>query len=91
MDFGPVLYEALTKELKSNGHRLIDHQTLINSLREAAKGGDKQDRVRAVQALRYASRRREGLVIWSLDHSLIDRKNVFEWTRSKISPYFQVV
>jgi hypothetical protein len=90
VDFGPVLYQAETALLTADGHQIVEHEALLLALREAARNGQKEERARAVQAQRYALRRREGLVSWDLDFSRVERKELFEWTRQRVEKYFRV-
>jgi hypothetical protein len=68
---------------------LVEHEDLIQRLRDEACHEDKAARLRAVRALQYAKRRREGLVEWKFDISGIERKNVIEWTRQHIQGFFE--
>jgi hypothetical protein len=80
---------ALRPELVGDGHAVVEHQALLASLRSTAASADKADRVRALQAQRYATRRREGLIDWSFDHTAVGRKDLIVWTFSRIQKYFR--
>ena len=41
-----------------------------------------------VQALRYATKRKEGLVDWSFDITRVARKDLISWAESRVQPYF---
>jgi len=87
-DLGDATYRLKTGKLKNDGHSLIEHDALIEELRHMVKNKDKADRIRALQAVRYATRRREGLVDWNFDISDIDRKDLITWAMSKVRDYF---
>jgi hypothetical protein len=46
------------------------------------------ERVRAAQALKYATIRREGLVNWTFDIARVPRKDHLTWTEARVQPYF---
>jgi hypothetical protein len=75
-DFGPMLYRALQRQIGQDGHAIVSHRDLLQQLHEAAASTAKEDRARALQAQRYAKRRREGLVVWSFLLDGIDRKTL---------------
>jgi len=87
-DFGPTLYKLKSDEVISAGHQIVEHQSLLNALRNEAQNGVKAERVRALQAIRYAKRRKEGLVDWEFDISNIDRKKIIAWAKGQINKYF---
>jgi hypothetical protein len=90
-DFGPTLYKALCREVVLNGHTIIEHGALMRDLREAALSSDKGDRLTALQAQRYATRRREGLIDWSFDISRVDRKDLITWAFRQVQKFFQAL
>ena len=88
-DFGPALYQALQPEINGDGHTLVQHSELMSSLREAAIGSKKEERARAIQAQRYARRRKEGVLQWSFDVSGVERKELITWAFRNIQKYFK--
>ncbi len=86
--FGPQLYRLLYTDITSDGHNLMEHQLLVATLTNAARTGDSRTKDLAIRALRYARRRREGLVGWGIDVSGIERKNVITHTYTLIQQYF---
>lgn len=90
-DFGNTDYKLEQAKIADDGHALVEHHALIQSLRKAAREEEKAERLRAVQALRYALRRMEGLVKWSFDISGIARKDLIAWARGKVQGYFSRV
>ncbi len=88
-DFGPALYVVLRPGLAGDGHSIIDNHDLLASLKQSAASTNKADRVRALQAMRYAARRHEGLIDWKFDVSGVDRKDLICWAFSQIQKYFQ--
>lgn len=87
-DFGDVLYQVRRRRLDGDGHLLVEHASVLAELRRAIKNETKEERLRAIQALRYATRRREGLITWKFDHSKIDQKALLAWAQPKVSAYF---
>ena len=87
-DFGDTSYRLERDKLESDHHEIVEHELLIDDLRGVIQWGEKADRLRAVQALRYATKRKEGLVDWSFDISSIARKELFNWARSRVQAYF---
>ncbi|MBC7821966.1 MAG: hypothetical protein IAG10_34195 [Planctomycetaceae bacterium] len=61
---------------------------MMISLRAAARDEDKGERQRALQALRYAKKRLEGLVDWQFDISRIDRKDVMAFAHREVAKFF---
>ena len=87
-DFGDKLYRLLKEKLSEDGHDLVEHDMLLMSLREIAASGNKADKARALQALRYAKKRKEGLICWRFDICSIEAKDIISWAYSKVQPYF---
>ena len=87
-DFGDVLYELKRPAADNAGHKIVEHAVLMNELQQVAKTGVKEARLRALQAVRYARRRAEGLVEWALDHSKVADKDRIKWAATQIAPYF---
>jgi hypothetical protein len=90
-DLGEAEYQLKRLETERDGHLLIEHDALMRMLYEICRTNDKHERVRALQAIRYARARLEGLVNWTFDISGIDRKDVINWVFPKIQPYFSKV
>jgi len=90
-DFGPSLYQALCQDIVLAGHGIIEHCPLIEKLRSAAANGEKLDRRRALQAQRYAMRRREGLIDWNFDTSSLPRKELIGWAFVQVQKFFRTV
>jgi hypothetical protein len=90
-DFGPSLYRALRDVLAEEQHPIIEHAALMTKLREMAQTGEKADRIRALQAQRYAKRRSEGLIDWQFDITRVPRKDVITWAFCQVQRFFQEV
>lgn len=88
-DFGPALYQVLCSEILDAGHAIIEHETLMQNLRNEAQNGEKLDRRRAIQAQRYAIRRQEGLIDWTFDIAQIQRKDLINWTFTQVQKFFR--
>jgi hypothetical protein len=86
--FGDKLYRLLREKLPEDGHDLVEHDILLSSLRQIAATGDKADKTRALRALRYATKRKEGLICWRFDICSIETKDIISWTFSKVQTYF---
>jgi hypothetical protein len=87
-DFGPLLYRALRSKIDEDGHSLVEHTELMASLHLAATSAKKDERARAIQAQRYAKRRKEGLVKWSFNVTGVDRKDLISWAFQSVQKYF---
>ena len=68
---------------------LVEHMELMTQLRRAADANEKEERARAIQALRYAKRRAEGLIEWNFRISGIDRKELITWAYRNVQKYFE--
>jgi len=90
-DFGEVIYRALRDKLATDVHVLVEHTKLISALQDVAKNEIKEERLRAVQALRYATKRKEGVIEWKFDISKVERKDLITWAYARVQPYFQKV
>ena len=90
-DFGEALYRLERSKLDEHEHSLIEHEDLLSSLRETIANEEKEERTRAIQALRYARRRAEGLIDWTFDTSGVDRKALITWAYDRVQPYFRTV
>lgn len=87
-DFGECSYRLRRVEAEADGHAVIEHEILITSLRRTATTGEKGERLKAVQALRYARLRKEGLVDWGFEIAGLERKDVIAWAGRQIQRYF---
>lgn len=87
-DFGDADYRLERELLAQDGHALVEHDTLVAELRRVVREGEKAERLRAAQALRYAGRRKEGLVRWSFDYGSVARKDLIAWAQGKVQVYF---
>lgn len=90
-DFGEVVYQLLRDKLNSDAHLLVEHDALISTLQEVAQHEDKDEKLRAVQALRYAKKRKEGVIEWKFNTSTVQRKDLITWAYGKVQVYFQKV
>ncbi len=90
-DFGPALYLALRSTISQDGHSIVEHSDLIAVLRATAVVSQKADRERALQAIRYATRRKEGLVDWNVDLHGVERKDVILFGFNVVQKYFKRV
>jgi len=87
-DFGPALYLALRPAMTTDGHSLIEHSDLVAALRTSAASSDKAERVKAVQAIRYAQRRKEGLIDWRFNLDGIQKRDYVLFGYNQIQKYF---
>jgi hypothetical protein len=90
-DFGPVLYQALCVEIEAAGHDLIGHDRLMKDLRSTAASRDKSERRRAIQALDYARRRREGLIDWKFRLPPAEKDVTITWASKQVQKFFRVL
>lgn len=89
VEFGPQLWRLLHPKLAGDGHGVVDHDTLVRGLRdEARSASDPVTQDLAARALPRAIRRRESIVSWSFDVSRVARKDLSEWARPRVRPYF---
>jgi hypothetical protein len=87
-DFGDTNYRLERGKVIEDQHGLVEHEELIDELRHQSRDGEKADRLLAIQAMRYAMKRKEGLVSWSFDSSRVARKDILSWTQARIQVYF---
>ena len=73
----------------ADGHELVEHRVVdsVNS-DESFAMRRKPNVIRAIQALRYATRRKEGLVNWSFDITWVSRKDLSDLGQNASSTYF---
>jgi len=90
-DFGDTTYKLKRNEAENDGHLVVEHQDLLNELRRVVREDEKGERIRAVQAIRYATRRKEGLVDWKFNLSGVAPKDRISWARDRIRPFFSKV
>ena len=88
-DFGPVLYKTVSGEINQDNHAIVEHDELLEALRSSAELNKKEERARAIQALRYAKRRLEVLIKWNFSIASIERKNLITWAFTNIQKYFR--
>lgn len=87
-DFGEAAYRLKREETEDDGHGIVEHESLIAELQRVVRDEQKAERSRAIQALRYAKMRLEGLIEWRFDASGVERKDLINWARGKVQPYF---
>lgn len=86
--FGECFYRLNQERAIEDGHRFVEHASLIDTLRRTALEGEKAERLTAVQALRYAKMRKEGIVCWMFNCSGVERKDLITWAGRKVQDYF---
>lgn len=89
--FGDTAYRLLTVELLADAHPIVTHADLLAELQRVIEEEDKADRLRAVQAKRYAKLRKEALVDWLFDLRSVARKDTINWAKGQIQKYFAKV
>ena len=90
-DLGAQSYRLRREEATADGHRIVEHEALVLNLRQLISEGEKGERQKAIQAFRYASNRREGLVDWQFDISGVERKDLINWATARVQRYFSRV
>jgi hypothetical protein len=88
-DFGEALYKLKHPELIGDGHTLVEHDTLMASLRDQVRTSERAARLKAAQAIRHAKKRQEGLVDWRFDISGVEKKALITWAALHVQAYFQ--
>jgi hypothetical protein len=87
-DFGDTNYRLRREEAEAEGHEIVEHESLLGHLQRAVRDEQKAERLRAIQAIRYARQRMEGLVAWNFNISGVERKDLIDWARGRIQKYF---
>jgi len=87
-DFGECAYELQREATEADRHQVVEHEQLLAELERTITHGEKDDRLKAIHALRYARIRKEGLVDWRFDLSRVERKEVISWAHRRIQKYF---
>lgn len=87
-DFGPTLYRLQKSVVQNDQHHMVEHDALLASLRKTIESADKAERARALQAMRYATTRVEGLVRWNFQASAVEPKNLVTWAFKNVQKYF---
>jgi len=90
-DFGDALYKVKRPGLEADQHAILEHRHLIQRLQAVVQAESKADRARAIQALRYARSRAEGLILWRFNNSAVEPKDLVNWAFDKIQKYFAKV
>jgi len=89
VEFGPQLWSLRQPDIYEGGHGVMGHEALLTALREATRASpDPVAREIASRALPRATQRREALVTWKFDVSRVPRKELSEWARPHVRPYF---
>ncbi|MBI1209773.1 MAG: hypothetical protein GC191_21140 [Azospirillum sp.] len=88
-DFGDASYRLKKDLVLIEGHSVIEHEALIAELRQLCENEIRADRARALQALRYARKRLEGLIDWRFDVGAVERKQLDQWVGVRVQRYFQ--
>jgi hypothetical protein len=89
--FGDTNYILISQKTAEDGHGLVEHAELIQALRQEAQQGEKEVRLHALGALRYATMRCEGLVLWRFNIDGVARKDVITWAQGRVQVYFAKV
>jgi hypothetical protein len=82
------LYRLKRDAIDADGHGLVEHEALVESLRHTVQSTDKAERARAIQAVRYARRRVEGLVEWHFAVEAVAPKDLIGWAAPRVAAYF---
>jgi hypothetical protein len=87
-DFGDADYKLKRKRVDKDGHSFVEHEDLVDELRRVTREDVKAERIRAIAALRYVRRRKEGLVEWKFETGGLERKDLINWARAQVQRYF---
>lgn len=87
-DFGECTYKLIRELAEADKHQIVEHERLLAELQQTASQGEKDERLKAVHALRYARMRKEGLVDWQFDISRVEQKELITWAHRQIQKYF---
>jgi hypothetical protein len=87
-DFGECTYKLIRELADADEHKVVEHEHLLAGLQQTASHGEKDERLKAIHALRYARMRKEGLVDWQFDISRVERKELITWAQRQITKYF---
>lgn len=88
-DFGDVTYRLKRLEADAGGHETIEHETLLGELRAAVQQSVKGARSQAIQALRRARLRKEGLVRWRFNISSLPMATLIAWAEERVQYFFE--
>ena len=87
-DFGESSYRLRREDAEADHHIVVEHEHLLAELQRTVSEGEKAERLKAIHALRYARLRKEGLVDWQFDITMVERKDVIAWAQRHIQQYF---
>jgi hypothetical protein len=90
-DLGDTSYRLNREDTEKDGHAVVEHETLLAELTRVAQVEERAERLRAIQAKRYARQRQEGLIRWAFDISGIERKGLIAWAAGRVQKYFAKV
>ncbi len=90
-DFGDTTYRLKREETLRDGHELVEHEVLLDELKRVVREERQAERQRAIQALRYAGRRKEGLVKWKFNMAGVARSELINWVYGRVQNYFVTV
>jgi hypothetical protein len=77
--------------VRRGGGLSTEHEELIANLTGVAKAETKAERNKALQALRYARLRREGIVTWTFETASVPRKDLITRAFDHVQPFFRRV
>jgi hypothetical protein len=86
-DFGDVIYRLKRRETDADGHDTIEHETLIQALRDAIQQSLRAERQQAILALRRAKSRKEGLIRWRFNIPS-NATDLVTWAQERVQKYF---
>ena len=90
-DFGEADYQLDRDKATAHSHIVVEHTPLLSELQRVANSETKEEKLRAVQALRYSRKCKEGLVQWVFDTSSVARKDLITWAYHRVQQYFAKV
>lgn len=88
-DFGDVDYRLKRAEADSDGHETVEHEALLEGLREVIQQSNRRERVQALQAFRRARLRKEGLIRWHFNISSVASVELIAWAQRQVQRYFE--
>ena len=77
-DFGECTYRLLREPAEADKHKIVEHEHILTELQQTASPKEKDERLKAIHALRYARMRKEGLVDWQFDISRVEAERSYK-------------
>ena len=86
--FSGELYRCSRIAVQGDGHTFVEHNDLVDGIRQTILKSRREEKIKAERALQYTTRAKEALINWKFDFRRVPRKDRITRCGDQIQAYF---